>query len=110
MKDQTTPDEISKLALIPVKIKFLPAGTREEALSELSIITDELSEHKRNITDYKRALQEIMFLATHKVRQPITQLLGLSNMLVGHDHSQAELKQIAAYLLKSMSALDLCTR
>ncbi|MCW3072453.1 MAG: arcB [Bacteroidetes bacterium] len=99
---------ITLSAIRPVNIHFLHPGIREQHSSEL--IMADLMDAKAELSDYIRGVQQIMFQATHKVRQPIANLLGLSNLLDQQYHTQAELKKITGYITQSISILDIFTR
>lgn len=78
--------------------------------TELKACKAELKECKAELRDVNRALEEIMFQTTHKIRQPITEILGLANLLDQPEQSQSELKKISDYLKHSISTLDTFTR
>jgi|GEM_PF-5640306 len=70
----------------------------------------ELIETKADLQGYVRGLQQIMFITTHQLRQPITNILGISSMLEEQQLSQAELTTISRYLMQSISSLDVFTK
>lgn len=56
---------------------------------------------KNHITE----LKEMLFMTSHRVRQPIVNILGLSNALDGSINDPAELKEIVDYI--KLSAINL---
>jgi PAS domain S-box-containing protein len=73
-----------------------------------------------NITERKKAeqenkkhiegIKEMLFMTSHKIRQPIANILGLSNLLDRELNSQEELKKIIDYMKESVLTLDTFTR
>ncbi|MEH6407347.1 MAG: diguanylate cyclase, partial [Leeuwenhoekiella sp.] len=56
-------------------------------------------------------LEEMMFITSHKVRQPVAHILGVSILLdLNTDYSLVELKNIVSYIKHSAVALDDFTR
>lgn len=72
-----------------------------------------------DITDIKKAefekqqyiadLEQMMFMTSHKVRHPITQIIGIS-MLIDEEQSKAELQELLGYIKEPIADLDLFTR
>jgi signal transduction histidine kinase len=88
---------------------FHPPSTGKESTDQLALLT-ELSQTKADLQDYIRGFQQIMFQATHKIRQPIANLQGLSSLLEKTSYSKTELKIIAGYIRQSISVLDVFTK
>lgn len=82
----------------------------EKLIIKLNAAEAELAATKAELRDVTCGLEEIMFQTTHKVRQPIAELSGLSNLLDQSKQSQSELKKITGYLKYSISTLDTFTR
>lgn len=59
---------------------------------------------------YINALEEMMFMTSHKVRHSVTQILGIRNLVEGHIESEDELKEIIQLLKEPIDTLDLFTR
>jgi PAS domain S-box-containing protein len=81
----------------------------------LFILSMDISERKRREQNHKQyiaELEEMIFMTSHKVRQPVAHILGFINMLKGDSgkHSEENLKKIAGYMLQSSLALDSFTR
>ncbi|MCB0280677.1 MAG: PAS domain-containing protein [Calditrichaeota bacterium] len=73
-----------------------------------------------DITDRKKAelakeshiesLEEMMFITSHKLRLPISQIIGAANVLDSTKLSQDDLKKITGYMKKSVQLLDAFTQ
>lgn len=66
----------------------------------------DISHLKENI----KQLEEIIFDISHKVRQPIANILGLSNLLDETVTSAEEIKKVAGYMKHSALSLDTFTK
>lgn len=51
-------------------------------------------------------LEDILFTLSHKVRLPVTNIIGISNLLDEDSVNEEELKQITSYMKESASTLD----
>jgi len=52
----------------------------------------------------------MMFITSHKIRQPITQIIGLAGLLDTLNDSPQEMKEMTAFIKQSAHALDNFTR
>lgn len=59
---------------------------------------------------YTKNLEEIIFSLSHKVRQPVAHILGVSNLLDNEIITKEELKKITGYMKESALNLDKFTR
>lgn len=64
------------------------------------------NERQRRIKE----LEDMLFMISHNVRQPVTNLLGLVNLLENKENSEDELATILSYIKDSAHALDDFTR
>jgi signal transduction histidine kinase len=55
-------------------------------------------------------LKEMMFFISHKLRQPVTTIMGLSNMLNSKFISRLEMKKILQFIKQCALSLDKLTR
>ncbi|MCW3103842.1 MAG: arcB [Bacteroidetes bacterium] len=94
----------------PVETRFPHTPAHESRPAEPCADSAELVEIKADLQDYVRGLQQIMFFTTHQLRQPITNILGISSMLEEQELSQEELRTVSGYLTQSISRLDLFTK
>ena len=77
------------------------------------ILSVDISERKKaelEKAEYIKGLEEVIFMTSHRVRQPISQILGFSNLLDTAHASREELKQICGYMKRAVLALDNFTR
>jgi signal transduction histidine kinase len=99
----------AELTIANIELVFLKEekGKREE---ELILINEALKKAKEYQREYLQGLKEMMFMTSHIVRQPITQIMGISYMLEEPVNSQEDLEKIIGYMKKSVVALDDFTR
>jgi PAS domain S-box-containing protein len=74
----------------------------------LFILTMDISERKKkenNRKQYIKDLEEIIFIISHKVRQPIAHILGLASVLKDGQNKE-EVKNIVTYIKESAGKLD----
>ena len=83
---------------------------KEKRAKELLIINQELSSTKVNLKKYILGLEEMIAMTSHKVRQPIANILGLADVLHQSSNSPLELKQIIIYIKQSALKLDVFTK
>ena len=57
-----------------------------------------------------KALEEMLFQLSHNIRQPIVQILGVSNLINNPTISEGELKELLEYMKNSAKLLDDLTR
>ncbi len=69
-----------------------------------------IEQGKKNQEQYIDGLKEIMFITTHKIRQPIANIIGISNLLENNLKSPDQLKQMLEYMKQSAQLLDSFTR
>ncbi|OAQ41692.1 hypothetical protein A5893_00855 [Pedobacter psychrophilus] len=78
---------------------------------ELTVAYEELKKTEEYLKQYINGLEEMMFITSHKVRQPVANILGISTLLdSGTNYSHEELKKIVNYLKHSAITLDNFTR
>jgi len=80
---------------------------KEKRATELSVAYNEIKKAEEFLKVYVKGLEEMIFMTHHKVRQPISNILGLSNVLEHYLKSPATLKKMTGYM--KISALDLDT-
>lgn len=77
------------------------------------ILSTDITDHKRAVhrqLDYIQKLEEMMHMTSHKVRQPVAQILGMSNLLNRESNTQQELEQISGGMKHAAQSLDVFTR
>jgi hypothetical protein len=73
--------------------------------AELIIAKEELKRTKDHQKECVQGLEEIMFI-TQKLRQPITQIVGLSILLTDCENSQGDLNRMINVIQNSAKSLD----
>jgi len=83
----------------------------EKRATQLSIANYKLKkadeEHQK---EYVRWLEEMMFMTSHRVRQPIARIIGVSALLEKSGNSPEDLIRMTGYMKQSAEALDSLTR
>ena len=77
---------------------------------ELDIANLELKKAEENQKKYIKGLDEIMFMTSHRVRQPIANIIGFSNILDLSTSSSDEIKKSVDYIKESAITLDIFTK
>ncbi|HEY4650530.1 MAG TPA: CHASE3 domain-containing protein, partial [Pontibacter sp.] len=81
-----------------------------EGLFVLSIDINERRKAEQEKKNYTKGLEEMLFITSHKVRQPVSQILGIAYMLENPVASQEELLKVTGYMKSSVQLLDDVTR
>jgi PAS domain S-box-containing protein len=92
--------------------KFHPIFENEKLINVIGYGLDvtELKAAEQVKKDYILALEEMMFMTSHKLRQPVSQIMGISVLLESEISSQEELKAITGYMQQSILNLDSFSR
>ncbi len=92
--------------------KELVIQNEEKAIREEELIMayKELQKVEGFLKDHIQGLEKMMVMTSHKVRQPIAQILGLSNLLDQFLKSPKKLKVIVEYIKESALTLDAYTK
>ncbi|SDX43268.1 diguanylate cyclase [Flavobacterium degerlachei] len=83
---------------------------KEKRAAELMLTNLELKSAEESQKEYIRGLEQIMYLTSHKVRQPIANILGLAVMLDLLNDSKEDITQSIDHIKKSALSLDIVTR
>jgi len=94
----TLPDHSKKYFIISV-------SPVEDGLFILSIDITETKMAEISNKAYTQSLEEIMYMTSHQVRQPICQIKGIVSVL-NHDVSKTELIDILDFIEESVNKLD----
>lgn len=78
---------------------------KKKLAAELSIVHEELKRAKDYQKECVQDLEEMMFI-TQKLRQPITQIIGLSILLTDSGNSQADINKMINVMQNSAKSLD----
>ena len=84
---------------------------KEKQSAELIAANLELKKAEEYLKEYINGLEEMMFITSHKVRQPIANILGLSYLLNTQSvNSPDELQESLDYIKQSALNLDTFTK
>jgi signal transduction histidine kinase len=83
---------------------------KEKRAIDLIKINLELKKAQQYQKEYINGLEHLMFITSHKVRQPIANILGLSLLLEQEINSPNELKEYTNLILQSALVLDSFTQ
>ncbi len=78
----------------------------EKQTIELNITYDELRQTDDYLKKYIEGMEEMMFMTSHKVRQSIAHILGISSLLEKAMNSPDELKKMIGYIKQSTLKQD----
>jgi hypothetical protein len=88
-----------------LRIEAVPEGI---FILSIDITSRKLAEQET--VKHIQGLEEMLFMTSHKVRQPIANILGISNLLSSESLNHDELKKILEYTKDSILSLDKFTK
>ena len=111
--EERTPQYIENEFIFPngscgwfeVRIQPVPEGI---FILSLDISDRKKAEQARK--QYTNRMEEMIFITSHKVRQPVTQILGITNLLNCSDSSKKELTKMCGFIKQSALSLDEFTK
>ncbi|MCW3083315.1 MAG: hypothetical protein JWP12_681 [Bacteroidetes bacterium] len=83
---------------------------KEKRAEEQIILYNNLKKAEEFQEQYIHGLEEMMFMISHKIRQPVAHILGLSNMIGESINSVDVLTKLIGYIKDSALSLDNFTR
>lgn len=83
---------------------------KKEIAKQLKLAQKEIAKAAKIQKIYERGLREMMFIISHKIRQPIAKIMGLSLLLEDGLENSEEVHQIVTYMKESSKLLDVFTR
>jgi signal transduction histidine kinase len=83
---------------------------KEKRAAELLITNNELKKVEEYLKDYIKGLEEIMFMTSHKIRGPLTNILGISIILNDYLDEPDKLKTFVEYIQQSALSIDALTK
>jgi signal transduction histidine kinase len=96
---------------------FFQNGEKEKRAAELLVVNEELVLLNGELTraeeyqaEYIRGLEQMMFLTSHRVRQPVANILGIAQLLDSSGISPKEFEQAVRYMKESALKLDAFTK
>jgi len=84
--------------------------SKKEQEKQLKIAKKELEKLDKIQKIYEKGLRQMMFIISHKIRQPITKIMGLSLLIENEAENPEELHQIIGYIKASSILLDEFTK
>lgn len=81
-----------------------------EGLITLSLDITERKTAEIRRKEYTEALEEMMFMTSHEVRHPITQIMGIATLLDGNLNTKEEVAEIVGFMKDSVHSLDEFTK
>nr|WP_121272429.1 PAS domain-containing protein [Pedobacter schmidteae] len=93
--------------IVPIKNK---AGKPFQYLSLRTLISSRKANEEKERLQNVKHMEEMLFKISHQMRQPVVQILGLSELIDQNKDASDDLKQAIAYLKNSAQALDQYTR
>jgi len=84
--------------------------SNEIRTDELIKVNIELKKSQDHQQQYIKSLEQIMHMTSHKIRQPVAHILGLSYLIENHIHSHEDLVKITNLIKDSAKSLDSSTR
>jgi signal transduction histidine kinase len=85
---------------------ILQSEEKGKRADELMSAYKELRKVEEHMKGHILGLEEMMFITSHKVRKPVANILGLSNLLDDFMQSPARLRKLVDYLKLSAQELD----
>ncbi len=83
---------------------------KEKRAAELRVVNRKLKSTDIYLKKYINGMKEMMFMISHRVRQPVVNILGLSNLIDTSRDSPDELKKMLGFIKRSAKALDVFTK
>lgn len=96
--------------LVANKKLIFKSQEKEIRKSELKILNKDLKIAKENQKEYVRGLEEMMFMTSHRVRQPIANIIGFANIIDQSIDSPDDLKKAVICIKESALTLEFFTR
>jgi signal transduction histidine kinase len=83
---------------------------KEERKEELKNAYFQLKKADSYLKEYAKGLEDMMYITSHKVRQPVANILGISSILHNYLQSPVQLKKLMGFLTESAVKLDIFTK
>lgn len=83
---------------------------KEKRAVELTLANKELKKAEKSQKEYILGLKKMMYVTSHQLRQPIVQILGLSDLLETAINTPEELVEITRFMKQCAKSLDNFTR
>jgi signal transduction histidine kinase len=83
---------------------------KDKQTTKLKAANDSLKKSEEHQQEHIQGMEKIMYMISHEVRQPVVNIIGLSNVIDNDNNTPEELKKIAGLMKQSAQALDTFTR
>lgn len=108
---QTHENDVREAELLNVNKKLnSKAKVQQVKSTELNRINSKLKIAEKKLKEFLKELAEVKYITSHKVRQPIANILGFSNIIDETMISSDELKLSLNCIKESAIALDIFTK
>ena len=84
--------------------------TNKEQSKQLKLAKKEAEKAEKIQKIYEKGLRQMMYIISHKIRQPITKIMGLSILLEDGLETPEDVHQIVTYIKESSKLLDVFTK
>lgn len=81
-----------------------------DGLFLLSLDINERKQAEKNRKEQIKMLEKMLFMISHKIRQPVANIIGISNSLNQTNPNASDLKIMSEFMCQSAIKLDLLTR
>lgn len=108
-QNQEKEDRAAELIIANKELLF-QNQEKEKRAQELLNANIELKRAEEYHKEYIIGIEKMIFMISHKVRQPIANILGLSELLDLSTDSNAEIEQTLDYIKMSAFTLDVLTK
>jgi hypothetical protein len=105
LQSEEKEERASELIIANKELIFQNAE-KEKRAEESIVANKELKKAEDYQKEYIQGLEEMIFITSHKVRQPIAHILGLSYLLDHSLNSPEKIKQLVDYMKESALSLD----
>lgn len=82
---------------------------KDKRATELYFVNDSLEKSQGQQKEHIRGLEKMLFMISHKIRQPVAHILGLLNLLDNENSLPQETKQMLGFIKLSARSLDALT-
>lgn len=89
-----------------LRIMHALEGNKKFILTGYDITALKIAEQKNQ--EYITSLEEMMFITSHKMRHPVTQIMGIESLL-DYAMSKEELEKVIGYIKDSINSMDTYT-
>lgn len=93
-----------------MKTSIIQTDEKDKLVTESIGIHEKLKKSKENSDEYIPWLEEMIFMISHKVRQPVAHILGISSLFKAVVNSPKEVKKLVGFMRRAALSLDKITR